>query len=287
MASGIDRYDENFYNINTKYTTHLEDINTNIIQQFKLDDCENIKSLMTICSNEYDDIQTDIQALQTEVWLDTAIGEQLDQIGSLIGRQRLTSQSDDDYRDDLETQILVITNEATLEDVLCILSRKTGHSDDITDKDVQVISSSHGTSFVYFKNIDDLLSLSSAGTYYSGVLSCDDLLAAGVGADVHVLDDSCTWSFGFADDDDNADDTDAGFGADDEDYNDDAGCMFGYLADDPNMDIDLLFTLDTDGDGGGFGSDDDVYNSDSGAFWASYQLRHDPCELEDPYVTKT
>ena len=52
------------------------------------------------------------------------------------------------------------------------------------------------------------------------------------------------------------------------------------------MDITTLFTLDTDGVGGGFGADDEDFNTESGCFWASFQGRHDPCEIENPYVTK-
>ena len=286
-VNGITKYTGNFYNVGPKLTTHLDDINKNIIQQFKLDECVNIKSLMTICTNEYDEIQTDIQALQSEIWLDKAVGAQLDMLGELLGRTRDVGQSDEDYRYDLTTQIFYIVNEADLESVLCILSRETGHGDEITNKDVQVISSGHATSFIYFKEKSDLQKLSSSQTYYQGVSSCDDLLAAGVGADVHVLDSTCTWSFGFQDDDGNADDTDAGFGSDDDLQNTDSGCMFGYLdAQDPNMDITTLFTLDTDGVGGGFGADDEDFNTESGCFWASFQGRHDPCEIENPYVTK-
>jgi hypothetical protein len=288
MSQDIERYTGNYYSVIPRFEPHIDSINSNLIQQFKLEDHENIEKLMKITANEFEEISTDIQDLQTKVWLDTAEGAQLDMLGDLLGRQRETSQSDDDYRHDLITQILYITSEADLERVLCILSRETNNDDNITNKDIQVISSGHGTSTIYFKEITDIERLTSSGEYVAGVKACDDLLAAGVGADVKVLDENCIYSFGFADDDDNADETDAGFGADDENENDDSGCMYGYLdGNDPNLDIPLLFTLDADGDGGGFGSDFESSNSESGAFWASFQGRHDPCEISNPYVTKS
>lgn len=66
--------------------------------------------------------------LQTERWLSTAIGVQLDEIGIILGLPRLADESDEDYRERLQFQIFINTSVGSPEDsirVLAFLTKST------------------------------------------------------------------------------------------------------------------------------------------------------------------
>tara|TARA_R110002020_G_scaffold213427_1_gene420250 strand:+ start:47885 stop:48739 length:855 start_codon:yes stop_codon:yes gene_type:complete len=284
MICDVERFEDTEYSVVDDPVSHLQQIETNLVQQFKFECHPNIESLMKIVSTELEKISTDVQDIQTKIWLDTAEGAQLDMLGVLLRRARRPGYDDDQYRFDLETQVLLLTNDATLERVLCILSREIGHHDTITDKDVQVVMSGYGSATVFFRDIDDVKLISPQNTFNAGLQYCDALLAAGIGADVRVLDEDCPIAFSFDDNDGNGEALDEGFGSDITDDVDE-GCFVGLLVPNPNLDVEGVFTLDDEGLDWGFGSDitDDP---DEGRFLGSFRERYDPCEIENPYVDK-
>lgn len=60
--------------------------------------------------------------LKTERWLNTAVGFQLDQIGIIVGLERIINESDEDYRERLQFQIYINVSSGTPEDVIRVLS---------------------------------------------------------------------------------------------------------------------------------------------------------------------
>lgn len=66
--------------------------------------------------------------LKTERWLSTAIGDQLNEIGIILGLPRILNESDEDYRERLQFQIYINISGATPEDsirTLAFLTRGT------------------------------------------------------------------------------------------------------------------------------------------------------------------
>ena len=60
--------------------------------------------------------------LKTERWLDVAIGQQLDEIGIILGLPRNPGESDQDYRERLRFQIYINTSSGTPENIISMLS---------------------------------------------------------------------------------------------------------------------------------------------------------------------
>ena len=59
--------------------------------------------------------------LKTERWLDTAVGQQLDEIGIILGLTRNPGESDEDYRERLKFQIFINISNGTPEQVIAVL----------------------------------------------------------------------------------------------------------------------------------------------------------------------
>ena len=70
---------------------------------------------------QYQDIQTQLELLNTKRSLNTAEGVQLDGIGEIVGLARIPGQSDEDYREALQFQIFVNQANGTPEDVIAVL----------------------------------------------------------------------------------------------------------------------------------------------------------------------
>lgn len=66
--------------------------------------------------------------LKTERWLSTSIGQQLDEIGVILGLPRQPDESDEDYRERLQFQIFINTANGTPEDAIRTLSFLTNAS---------------------------------------------------------------------------------------------------------------------------------------------------------------
>jgi len=60
--------------------------------------------------------------LKTERWLVSAVGQQLDEIGIILGLARLTDETDEDYRERLQFQIFINISNGTPEDAIRVLA---------------------------------------------------------------------------------------------------------------------------------------------------------------------
>ncbi len=77
----------------------------------------NIRKLLTALLTPIQDVESALQQLLTERSVDTAVGDQLDVIGIIVGQQRL-GMDDDDYRRVIRTRISVNRSKGTVSDVL-------------------------------------------------------------------------------------------------------------------------------------------------------------------------
>jgi hypothetical protein len=73
-------------------------------------------------------INTQEQALQTQRYLDTAVGKQLDGLGQILGLVRVSGQSDSSYREDLQFQIFINQSHGTPEEMISIIAYLTNAS---------------------------------------------------------------------------------------------------------------------------------------------------------------
>lgn len=99
----------------------------------------NLQKILYVQSQQYQDIQTQLNLLNGFRNLNTAQGVQLDGLGEIIGLLRVTGQPDDDqiidgvqvtgYRQDLQFQIFVNNSQGTPEEVIYILSYLTKASE--------------------------------------------------------------------------------------------------------------------------------------------------------------
>lgn len=77
-----------------------------------------IKSLI-IPAQEIEDVNYE---LKNERWLDSATGQQLDELGVILGLVRTIGESDEDYRERLQFQIFINTSNATPEESIRVLA---------------------------------------------------------------------------------------------------------------------------------------------------------------------
>jgi hypothetical protein len=85
------------------------------------------KVIQAICAlaQEVEDVNWE---LKTERWLSIAVGQQLDEIGVILGLPRDINESDEDYRERLQFQIFINISSGTPEDVIRVLSFLTQSS---------------------------------------------------------------------------------------------------------------------------------------------------------------
>lgn len=74
------------------------------------------------------ELQDVLWQLKTERWLSTAVGVQLDEIGTILGLARNPGESDEDYRERLQFQIFINISNGTPEDVIRALKFLTDAS---------------------------------------------------------------------------------------------------------------------------------------------------------------
>lgn len=80
---------------------------------------------LVIPAQELQDVN---QELLTERWITTAIGQQLDEIGVILGLPRLVDESDEDYRERLQFQIFINNSVGSPEDAIRMLKYLTNAS---------------------------------------------------------------------------------------------------------------------------------------------------------------
>lgn len=104
-------------------STHKEDAVARLASQFK--DRPLIAGLIMSFVKQHQDMEDTVQQLLTERLLDTAVGEQLDGFGGIVGEHR-NGRNDDDYRLAIKARIGRNTSEGTPDDVINVFNILTG-----------------------------------------------------------------------------------------------------------------------------------------------------------------
>lgn len=107
-------------------TNHVSEAIDNLIAKFK--DLPNFQAVITAFVNQVQELEVALNDLITERTLDTAIGEQLDGIGEILGEDR-QGRSDVDYRTALRARILLNVGSGTPEEIIEMISFLTDDKD--------------------------------------------------------------------------------------------------------------------------------------------------------------
>lgn len=169
------------YTIARPLQTHLDNANDNLLMQFK--DCPNILKLLDTTLLELDKVTTDTDDFQKLILnVEEARGYQLDLLGIILGKERLISQDEIEYRNILLSQIQVITCDGTMTKILAALIMKYNYPlDDTSSNKIAIRTLTHNILQIYVKEI---LEITSNG----GLDFIDSLIAAGSQARVIVND---------------------------------------------------------------------------------------------------
>lgn len=103
----------------TYKSTHVTEALDRLVEQFKHE--TNMQGVVTSFVNQIQDLEDSGWELFTERSLTTAIGAQLDGVGSIVGEDR-ENRSDDEYRLAIRVRILRNLSESTPEDILEIFN---------------------------------------------------------------------------------------------------------------------------------------------------------------------
>lgn len=106
-----------------KIETHAEDAVARLIAQFK--EKPRIEALLMAFAAEYQSLEDSIFSLPADRALATAVGEQLDLFGTIVGELR-RGRNDDDYRLALYARIARNTSRGTYEDLIRVFNLITG-----------------------------------------------------------------------------------------------------------------------------------------------------------------
>jgi hypothetical protein len=107
----------------SKKTTHVSEAILNLIAKFT--DQPNFQAMITALVNQVQEVENALFELIDERTLDTAVGVQLDGIGSILGEDR-EGKSDSDYRTALRARILLNIGSGTPEELIEMVSLLTG-----------------------------------------------------------------------------------------------------------------------------------------------------------------
>ena len=104
-------------------TTHVSDGIGNLLGQFSRS--PNIKALLTVYLRQIQDIENVLFQFKTLLDLDTAVGDQQDLIGKIIGETR-SGRSDFKYRIALKARVLLNKSSGTVEDIIALTQAVSG-----------------------------------------------------------------------------------------------------------------------------------------------------------------
>jgi len=104
-------------------TTHVVDAKNRLLEQYK--EKPNINALVEIFSNRSQLIETELQKFPNARSINDAVGAQLDQIGSIVGLDRVIGQSDENYRAELFVQISINTAQGDPESLILLVENLT------------------------------------------------------------------------------------------------------------------------------------------------------------------
>ncbi len=150
-----------------------------LVSQFRREkangDLTNFQKLIkAICSlgQEAEDVNWQ---LKTERWLSSAVGQQLDEIGILLGLPRNINESDESYRERLQFQIFINSSSGTPEQVIAALAFFTkGDNIGYLERDFAFFQlETNGLTFPNPPNVlnDGIFSLSPAGVNYAPIVA--------------------------------------------------------------------------------------------------------------------
>lgn len=113
--------------------------------------------------------------LKTQRWLSTAIGQQLDEIGIILGLPRNINESDESYRERLQFQVFINVSSGTPEQVIAALAffTKSTHIG-YFERDYAFFQlETNGLTFPNPPNVlnDGIFSLSPAGVNYAPIVA--------------------------------------------------------------------------------------------------------------------
>lgn len=118
-------------------STHVTEALGNYIEKFK--DKPRLLALTTAYIEQIQDLEDAFYQLITDRTIETAVGTQLDGIGSIVGEDR-EGRDDSDYRLAIRVRILLNLTDGTIEQVIEILHLAT------EGKTIHVVNWAHGES---------------------------------------------------------------------------------------------------------------------------------------------
>jgi hypothetical protein len=103
------------------YRDHAAEMLDRLPEQFKrkTDDPNNSEKLLIATAGEFQAFEKAYQQVKTQRTIDNAIGQQLDDLGALVGEPR-NGLDDDTYRRRVRARITVHRSKGTLEDVVTV-----------------------------------------------------------------------------------------------------------------------------------------------------------------------
>ena len=169
------------YTILPEISTHTEIANDNLPTQFK--DCPNINSLISFPLQELDKAQTDIYDFQSKILnIEESEGVNLDLCGDIVGRDRITGNSDGAYRPKLLTQVFINNNDGSIPKMLTALLVMFNLEADYTSIDeLQLMRTSYNAMEIFVRD-------KVAIDVYSSEEQIEAMIPAGARAEICVLD---------------------------------------------------------------------------------------------------
>lgn len=138
-------------------------------------DLTNFQKLIKVLVKPMQDLENVKWELKTERWLSTAIGQQLDEIGLILGLPRNLGESDEDYRERLQFQIFINISSGTPEEVMQVLAFLT-HATHVNYHDIGIADFQLETNGLTFPDpVNDLndaiFQVSPAGVNYAPIVA--------------------------------------------------------------------------------------------------------------------
>lgn len=172
------------------YRDHAAEMLARLPEQYrrKTDDPNNIEKLLTVIAGEFQAFEAAYQQVLTQRGIDNAIGQQLDDLGALVGEPR-SGLDDETYRRRVRARISVHRSKGTFKDVITVT--KLIVFDDAAT--IRVEPQNYATVVVHVEDVAVSNNVADAALF--GFLQ--KTVAAGVRAILHTgTTDPSTW-FGF------------------------------------------------------------------------------------------
>lgn len=113
-------------------TTHIAEAQANFVEQFK--GKTNLDYLIEAWVTQIQELEAAAFEVLEDTWLSSAVGTQLDNIGTVLDEER-GGKSDADYRVALSAIIKVRNSDGTAEDIIDLINGATGESQTIILED--------------------------------------------------------------------------------------------------------------------------------------------------------